>query len=139
MLFIGWVGAQIYQSTKPVILTDHHPFKSAKKMERYLAHYDARAESWPVPSETVFVETSWGQTFVRISGPEDGPPLVLLPGANATGLMYVPNIAAWAEHYRVYAVDNVFDFGRSIYSRNLKTPEDFVDWFDELLVRMGLE
>jgi len=139
VLIVGWVGVQIYQSTRPVILTDHHPFKSMKKMERYLAHYDARAENWPVPSETAYVDTSWGQTFVRISGPEEGPPLVLLPGANATGLMYEPNVAAWAERYRVYAVDNIFDFGRSVYVRNLTTPEDFVDWFDELLVRLGLE
>ena len=138
-LFVVWMGVQIYQSTKPVILTDHHPFKSAKKMERYLAHYDARAESWPVPFETAYVDTSWGQTFVRISGPENGPPLVLLPGANATGLMYEPNIAAWAQRYRVYTVDTIFDFGRSVYIRNLKTPEDFVDWLDELLARLGLE
>ncbi len=139
MLFIGWVGAQIYQSTKPVILTDHHPFKSAKKMERYLAHYDARAQNWPVPSETVFVDTSWGQTFVRISGPADGPPLVLLPGANATSLMWETNIEAFSRDYRVYAVDNVFDFGRSVYVRNLKTPADFVSWFDKLLDALGLE
>jgi len=138
-LFVGWVGVQIYQSTRPVILTDHHPFKSTKKMERYLAHYDARAANWPVPSETAYVDTSWGSTFVRISGPEDGPPLVLLPGANATGLMYEPNVAAWAQRYRVYAVDNIFDFGRSVFVRNLKTPEDFVDWLDELLTRLGLD
>ena len=136
---VGWIALQVRAMNRPVVVDGIHPFKSVTKRDRYLAHYDARAANWPVPSETAYVDTSWGETFVRISGPEDGPPLVLLPGANATGLMYEPNVAAWSERYRVYAVDNVFDFGRSIYVRNLKTPEDFVDWFDELLTKLGLE
>jgi len=135
----GWIALQVRAMNRPVVVDGVHPFKSAAKRDRYLANYDARAERWPVPSKDVYVDTSWGETFVRISGPEDGPTLILLPGANATGLMYEPNIAAWAEHYRVYAVDNIFDFGRSVYVRNLKTPEDFVDWLDELLTRLGFE
>jgi len=136
---VFWIGIQIYQATRPVELSDHHPFRSATKKERYLAHYDARAERWPVVSETQMVDTSWGSTFVRISGPPDGPPLVLLPGANATSLMWETNIEAFARDHRVYAVDNVFDFGRSVFLRNLKTPADFVSWFDELLDALGLE
>jgi len=135
----GWIALQVRAMNRPVVVDGVHPFKSVTKRDRYLGNYDARAERWPVPSEEVFVDTSWGETFVRISGPSDGPPLVLLPGANATGLMYQPNVAAWAQRYRVYAVDNIFDFGRSVNVRNLTTPEDFVDWFDELLVRLGLE
>jgi len=134
-----WIGSEIYQATRPVELSDHHPFRSAAKKERYLAHYDARAERWPVASGTMMVDTSWGQTFVRVSGPSDGPPLVLLPGANATLLMWEPNIEALAQNHRVYAVDNIFDFGRSVYVRNLKTPDDFVSWFDELLDALDLE
>jgi len=137
--FVVWVGVDIYRATRPLELSDHHPFRSAAKKERYLAHYDARAERWPVVSETRMVETSWGPTYVRISGPADGPPLVLLPGANATSLMWETNIEAFSRDHRVYAVDNVFDFGRSVYVRNLKIPADFVSWFDELLDALGLE
>jgi len=134
-----WIGSEIYQATRPVELSDHHPFRSAAKQERYLMHYDARAARWPVVSETRMVNTSWGPTFVRVSGPADGPPLVLLPGANATSLMWETNIEAFSRDHRVYAVDNVFDFGRSVYVRNLKTPADFVSWFDELLDALDLE
>ena len=136
---VVWVGIDIYRATQPVELSDHHPFRSAAKKQRYLAHYDARAERWPVVSETRMVDTSWGATFVRISGPSDGPPLVLLPGANATLLMWETNIEAFSREHRVYAVDNIFDFGRSVYIRNLKTPADFVSWFDELLDALGVE
>ena len=133
-----WIGLLAREMTAPVELDGVHPFKSAAKKERYLAHYDARAQNWPVPSETVFVDTSWGETFVRISGPDEGPTLVLLPGANSTSLLWEPNVAAWAERHRVYAVDNVFDYGRSVYSRNLTEPGDFTDWLDQLFDGLGL-
>jgi len=136
---VFWIGIQIYQATRPVELSEYHPFRSPAKKERYLAHYDARAERWPVVSETRMVDTSWGPTFVRISGPADGPPLVLLPGSNASSLMWETNIEAFSRDHRVFAVDNVFDFGRSIYVRNFKTGDDFVFWFDELLDALSLD
>jgi len=78
----------------------HHPFRSAKAKEMYLESYYRMSMQWPVASETQFVETSFGRTFIRMSGPIDGPPLVLLPGANATSLMWFPNIEALSESYR---------------------------------------
>ena len=137
--FVVWVGVDIYRATRPLELSDHHPFRSSAKKERYLAHYDARAERWPVDSETLMVNTSWGQTFIRVSGPTDAPPLVLLPGANATSLLWETNIEAFSREHRVYAVDNIFDFGRSVYFRDFKTPADFVSWLDELFDALGLE
>lgn len=135
----GWIALQVRAMNRPVVIDGVHPFKSAAKRDRYLAHYDARAGNWPVPSRELYVDTSWGETYVRISGPEDGPALVLLPGANGTSLMWEPNVASWSRTHRVYAVDNVFDFGRSVYVRNMTTPGDYVEWLDELLVRMNLE
>ena len=135
---VVWIGMEIYQAVQPVELSAYHPFRSQAKKERYLAHYDARAERWPVASVTRTVETTYGPTFVRISGPDDGSPLVLLPGANATSLLWEPNIEAFSEQYRVYAVDTIFDFGRSVYTRNLTTPDDFVVWLDELFDGLGL-
>ena len=84
------------------------------------------------------VETSFGQTFVRIGGPADAPPLVLLPGANATSLMWLPNIEALSESFRTYAVDNIYDFGRSVFTRRFKTSDDFVDWLDDLFDGLDL-
>lgn len=133
-----WLAILLREMAAPVALTDYHPFRSQAKKERYLAFYDARAARWPVPSETLFVDTGWGATFVRISGRADGPPLVLLPGAGATGLMFAPNVAAWAGRFRIYAVDDVYDFGRSVYVRELKTPDDYVDWLDQVLDGLAL-
>lgn len=116
-----------------------HPIRSAKAKEIYLESYEKIERLWPVVSEKRFVESSYGQTFVRISGPEDSPPLVLLPGANATSLMWFPNIESFSKSYRTYAVDNIYDFGRSVFTKRIKAPDDYVGWLDELFDALELE
>lgn len=134
----AWIGSQIYQATRQVEVSDHHPFRSPAKKERYLAHLESRAESWPSPSTDLTVDTSWGGTFVRVNGPAEGPPMVLLPGANATSLMWEPNVEAFSRDHRVYVVDNIFDVGRSVYTRNLEAPADYVGWLEDLFDGLGL-
>jgi pimeloyl-ACP methyl ester carboxylesterase/protein-S-isoprenylcysteine O-methyltransferase Ste14 len=119
-------------------LSAHHPFESAKAKERYLKMYDMSEKEWLVISESRMIDTSYGKTFVRISGPETAQPLVLLPGANATSLMWKPNIEALSEFYRTYAVDNIHDFGRSVSTKAIENPDDFVNWLDELFSALEL-
>ena len=47
-------------------------------------------------------------------------------------MQWLPNIEALSEYYRTYAVDNINDYGRSVYTRTIKSPDDFVNWLDEL-------
>jgi len=119
-------------------LSAHHPFRSAKAKEEYLALYDRQAEQWPVTSESRMAETSYGRTFVRISGAMDAPPLVLLPGASVNSLMWMPHIEAFSACYRTYAVDNIYDIGRSVHRRPLTTSRHYVSWLDELFTALGL-
>lgn len=117
----------------------YHPFRSEKAQKQYLEMYDKKAqEMWPVNSESRMVETSYGQTFVRISGPNDAPPLILLPGSMGTSLLWMHSIKAFSACYKTYAVDNIYDFGRSVYTRPITKPEDFVNWLNELFTSLGL-
>jgi len=118
--------------------SSYHPFRSEQAKQEYLAYYDNRAKGWPIPSETTMVDTSFGKTFVCISGREDAPPLVLLPGSVFNSLMWIPNIEALSREYRTYAVDNIYDCGRSIYIHELKSPQDFVQWLEELFTALEL-
>lgn len=119
-------------------MTSYHPFRSERAKQRYLEFYDAIAKDWPVESETRMIDTSYGQTFVRISGPVDAPPLVLMHGANATSLSWMPNIEALSQSYRTYAVDNIYEFGRSVFTKKFKIPNNFVDWMEELFSALEL-
>ncbi len=119
-------------------ITPYHPFRSAKAKQRYIQYYESAAKKWPVESETRMVATAYGETYVRISGPVDAPPLVLLHGANATSLSWIPNIRALSGEYRTYAVDNIYDFGLSVFTKKFKKPDDFIRWMDELFTALDL-
>ncbi len=119
-------------------MTAYHPFRSKAAKKAYLALYDMRVKKWPVDSQTQFVDTAYGQTFVRMSGPVGAPPLVLLHGAGGDSLQWIPNIEALSTHYRVYAIDNIYDYSRSIYTQIIKNPDDYVKWLDELFNALGL-
>jgi pimeloyl-ACP methyl ester carboxylesterase len=97
-----------------------------------------REQSWPVASESITVDTSFGQTFVRVSGVINAKPLVLLPSAAATSLFWKPNIEALSQKFRVYAVDNIYDFGRSVYQRPITGADDMVNWLDGLFDALKL-
>jgi pimeloyl-ACP methyl ester carboxylesterase len=115
-----------------------HPFRSEEARDRYLKRYDEWAEGWPVPSETTVVRAAHADTFVRISGPADAPPLVLLPGLWGNSLMWIPVIGRLSQRHRTYAVDNPCDFGRSSNKMYKGTAEEYCGWLDELFDGLGL-
>jgi pimeloyl-ACP methyl ester carboxylesterase len=123
-------------------MTPYHPFRSAAAKTEYLTRYDEMAQAWPVPSECQMVDTAYGQTFVRISGPVDAPPLALLPGAGTNSLQWLFNIEALSKHHRTYAVDSLIhmgDVGRSIFTRPITSGDDVVQWLNDLFDGLGLE
>ena len=72
-----------------------HPgiFKSPEGEAQYLATYDATLAAWPVPYQSLIVPTRAGRTHVIASGPEDAPPLVLLPMTFISATMWMYNMA----------------------------------------------
>lgn len=113
-------------------ISPHHPFKSAKAKEKYLAYYEKRSQKWPVAYRDQIIQTSQGETFVRITGQDDAPPLALLPSGGSPSLIWIPNMKMLSENFKVYAIDNIYDFGRSRYTQVFTTPDNFMIWLDEL-------
>lgn len=116
----------------------YHPFRSEALRQEYLAFYDTRATRWPITSENRLVETSFGTTFVRVQGPPDAPPLVLLPGGSENSLAWIPVIASLSETYRTYALDHIYDCRRSIHRRRMECAADLTQWLDEVLKALEL-
>jgi pimeloyl-ACP methyl ester carboxylesterase len=116
----------------------HAPFLSSEKQSKYLQLLARRAEAWPTPCETRVVETPSARTFVRINGPADAPPLLLLPGGGTNSLMWTPNVAGLSRHFRTFAVDSPIDVGQSLNLVPFTSTEHLVGWLDELLRALGL-
>ena len=119
--------------------SSHHPFKSAAERERYLANYSMRAATWPVPSTERMVETSFGRTFVRASGPAGGAPVLMLPGIGSPALSLAHNVRGLSGPLQTFAIDNIHDTGRSIETRPITSADDFTSWLDEVRVGLGFD
>lgn len=120
-------------------LNDYHPFRSPEAKAEFLARYETRVKLWPIPSETTTIETSYGSTFVRMSGPVDGSPLVLLHGHSENGLNWFPNIEDLSQDFRTYAVDIISEPGRSVPTKVMQSSDDYTTWLDDLFEKLGLE
>jgi pimeloyl-ACP methyl ester carboxylesterase len=119
-------------------LTARSAFRSDEARRRYLAHYGTIEKDWPLESQTRTVYTDHGTTFLRISGPAEAPPLVLLPGANTSSLCWRNVITRLSCAHRTYALDAIYDAGRSVPSRRLKDVDDLTAWLDDVLDALGL-
>lgn len=139
LAFCIWVYFSLFSGQDTIQKSSHYPFKSVEAKERYLDHYEQRSRKWPVAYEDQMIRTSQGETFVRISGDDDAPPLILIPSAGATSLLWIPNVEMLADRFKIYAIDNIYDFGRSRNTQPLKTPKDLMIWLDELFDALALE
>ena len=108
-------------------------FKTAEGEAKYKAAYDATLTLWPIPYESLEVDTRWGSTHIIASGPKDAPPLILLHGMNLSATMWFPNIADLSRDYRVYAVDTIGSASKSVAHRPLKSRADCSDWLNDVL------
>lgn len=103
--------------------------------------YAEKLTQWPVPCQETYIDTRAGITHLLVSGPEDGFPLLLLPGLSVTALMWLPNIAALSRRYRCYAVDVIGDYGRSTPAKprwGIRTGRGYTNWLLDLLDGLGI-
>jgi pimeloyl-ACP methyl ester carboxylesterase len=107
--------------------------------EPYLAAYDALLARWPVPVDVLELPSAYGTTRVNACGPKDAPPLVLLAGGFATSTVWFANVEELSAAFRVYAVDVIFDQGRSVASgRPVDGVEALTDWLGSVFDGLGL-
>ncbi len=113
-------------------------FKSVEGERKVRKRYFEFLNNWPVRSEHVRLATREGETFVVVSGREDAPPLLLFHGSVANSAMWVGDIAAWAQHFRIYAVDMIGEAGLSAPSRPPLDSEAHALWLDDVMAGLSL-
>lgn len=113
-------------------------YRSEAGGQRIRERYEQLLREWPVPGEHRRVPTREGETFVVVSGPEQAPPLVLCHGSGTTAAMWMGDVAAWAEHFRVYAVDMIGEPGLSAPSRPPLDSAAYAHWLDDVLRELGV-
>jgi pimeloyl-ACP methyl ester carboxylesterase len=117
---------------------EYYPYRTAAARDVCFRYLDDRAAKlWAIASEERMVPTTFGATFVRVSGPPSTPVIVLLHGAGTTSLMWSPNIEALSREHRTIAVDQVGEFGKSGCAKRVESLRDLIAWLDELIVALA--
>ena len=114
-------------------------FKSVEGERAVSERYAAILNHWPVENRQVRVPTREGETFVIECGNPDAPALVLHHGSMATSAMWMAEVAAWAGHFHIFAVDMIGEPGFSAPSRPPLETDAHALWLDDVFAGLGLE
>jgi pimeloyl-ACP methyl ester carboxylesterase len=113
-------------------------FTSDRARQRFLEAYEVAMRGWPQPRQEFDVETRFGTVHVHRHGSAQGPPIVLLHGAQGNSSNWYPQVAPLGAHHPVYAIDTVDDPGRSVQRRPVVGSAENAGWLDETLATLGL-
>lgn len=100
-----------------------------------MAMYDERLRSWPVPFDTSFVSTRFGETHVITAGKSGAPELLMLAPMGVAGVVWSSIIGALSSKHRVYALDTIGDVGRSELldpTHHPKNGREYSAWLDDV-------
>ncbi len=115
-------------------------FKSERARAHFLSVYQTAMAQLPPVSESTDVPTSFGTVRAyRFDGPSAGPPVLLLPGRNASTPMWRVNIPALLEHRTVIGIDLLGEAGMSVQDKPITGPDDEAHWLDDTLAGLGLD
>jgi pimeloyl-ACP methyl ester carboxylesterase len=114
-------------------------FKSERARAHFLSIYQAAMAELP-PSESTDVRTSFGTVRAyRFDDLSAGPPVVVLPGRNASTPMWRVNIPALLKHRTVIGIDLLGEAGMSVQEKPITGPDDEAQWLDDALAGLGLD
>jgi pimeloyl-ACP methyl ester carboxylesterase len=115
-------------------------FKSERARAHFLDVYQTAMAQLPPVSESTDVPTSFGSVRAyRFDGPSAGPPVVLLPGRNASTPMWRVNIPGLLQHRTVIGIDLLGEAGMSVQDKPITGPDDEAHWLDDALAGLGLD
>lgn len=107
--------------------------------QTYEQAYNKALALWQIPFVEKSVKTSFGNAHVIVSGPENGEPLILLHGMNASSTMWYPNIKSLSQSHRVYAIDFLLEPGKSLYNGKISETSQIVNWYYEIFDQLNLK
>lgn len=114
-------------------------FTSPEGESKVMCAYQAVMDKWPVAYKEFAIPTSFGETHVIASGPQNAPPVVLIHALLAASTSWYRNVEALSQTYRVYAVDVVGEGNKSRPVKPITSLDDFLHWFTEVIDALGID
>jgi pimeloyl-ACP methyl ester carboxylesterase len=108
-------------------------FSSPEGESEVMCAYQAIMDKWTPPYKELTIPTSFGETHVIASGPENAQPVVLIHALLAGSVSWYRNVEALSQSYSVYAVDVVGEGNKSLPIKPITSLDDFLLWFTEVI------
>jgi len=113
-------------------------YKSSEGERLVRERYQAFLKHWPVPNQQLHVPTTYGSTFVVVSGPADAPWLLLLHGGASNSAMWMGDVSAFAASFRVCCIDMIGEPGLSAPARPSLASDAYAVWLDDVLNHLSI-
>jgi pimeloyl-ACP methyl ester carboxylesterase len=101
--------------------------------------YDDRMDAWPSNTESIHLNTAYGDVHVLACGSVQNPPLVMVHAASMGAHSWAENLEPLLDHFRIYSVDNIGEGNRSQLKDALKYPgnqKEVADHFAQILDKL---
>lgn len=108
-------------------------FKSETGKQEIHRFYQNLLDQWKVETESYYIETSLGKTFLISAGDCQAPPLLLLHGSGSSSAMWSGDISVFAQHFNVYAIDIPGECGFSSEARPKFQNNIYANWLLEII------
>ena len=114
-------------------------YRSPRGRAEVLELYNEALTRLGVEYEELAVGTRFGDTHVLATGPQEAPPVMILPGGNFLNPTCLRWFVALAEDHRLYAPDIVGQPGKSAQVRPSSEGDGHAWWVEDILDGLGLE
>ena len=108
-------------------------YKSEDGFKAVMGWYEDVTSKIDADVGSKYVTTRFGRTHMLVAGPENAPPLLLIPGISGCAPLWRRQIPEFAKHFRVYALDIVGQPGKSDPITPSFLNDDFSLWLLDVL------
>ncbi len=106
---------------------------------KVLELYDRQMNEMKLSYTERYVETSFGRTHIIETGKQDGTPLLLLHGGNATTAYNLKFCDFLWDEFHIYAVDTIGHPGKSDEVSLSPNNYDYGKWLSQVILGLGFE
>jgi pimeloyl-ACP methyl ester carboxylesterase len=135
VLWSGVMLSFVLNPAKSIYKSDHYK-------EKLMEIYDAKLAEWPVPYESVYIDTPYGKIHVIVSGDVNAPAIVLVNASALSGWSWIHNVQELSKEYRTFAIDNIGEGGKNqmLTPGNIpKTGVEIAEFYTDMFDQLGIE
>jgi pimeloyl-ACP methyl ester carboxylesterase len=114
-------------------------FKSVEGEKEFLDAYNKTLSLWDIAYDSIYIETTYGKTHIITAGAKDGKPILLIHGFGFGAPMWYPNVANLSKDYKIYAIDVIGEFNKSVIMKSFNEKKDYAEWLSEILDYLKIE